>query len=240
MIFQLISRRNTACRSRPLFVRSTNSSSQRRSGFTHTQSFIFSAVRPCPDLFGSGRNVSAFLNCPKATIGSMKSSRTGIGQSGWSTGTLHCFTPCPGRTTAQNFGRSRFALKNLKQGNVVLDGEVVALDERGRASFQELQNRKTSRQPIIYYVFDLLHFNGRDTLDLPLSERKQLLEKICAGFSVALRLNPLFRTKLAALVKQVKALGLEGIVAKRARSIYIPGKESDACRNTGSIRRENL
>jgi len=133
-----------------------------------------------------------------------------------------------GQDYSAEFRPVTFALKNLKQGNVVLDGEIVALDERGRASFQELQNRKTSRRPIIYYVFDLLHFNGRDTLDLPRSERKQLLEKISASFSDPLRLNPLFRTKLPALVKQVKALGLEGIVAKRASSIYIPGKESDA------------
>jgi len=133
-----------------------------------------------------------------------------------------------GQDYSAEFRPVTFALKNLKQGNVVLDGEIVALDERGRASFQELQNLKTSLRPIIYYVFDLLHFNGRDTLDLPRSERKQLLEKISASFSDPLRLNPLFRTKLPALVKQVKALGLEGIVAKRASSIYIPGKESDA------------
>lgn len=133
-----------------------------------------------------------------------------------------------GQDYSLEFRHITFALKNLKQGNIVLDGEIVALDERGRASFQELQNRKRSGQPIVYYVFDLLHLNGRDTLDLPLSKRKEMLEGIGAHFSDPLRLNALFSTELPALVKQVRALGLEGIVAKRASSVYIPGRESDA------------
>lgn len=126
------------------------------------------------------------------------------------------------------FRQITFALKNLKQGNLVLDGEIVALDQRGRASFQELQNHKTSRQPIIYYAFDVLHWNGRDTLDLPLTERKKMLGQIGKHFSDPLRVNPLFRTDLPALVSQVKTLGLEGVVAKRANSLYIPGRESDS------------
>jgi DNA ligase D-like protein (predicted ligase) len=133
-----------------------------------------------------------------------------------------------GQDYSSQFPHIAFALKNLNEGNLVVDGEIVALDEQGRASFQELQNRKTSQRPIIYYVFDLLHLNGRDILDRPLAERKALLDKIGARFVDPLRLNPLFRTALPPLVKQVKALGLEGIVAKRSASIYIPGRESDS------------
>ncbi|HVI78010.1 MAG TPA: hypothetical protein VM715_07570, partial [Candidatus Acidoferrum sp.] len=121
-----------------------------------------------------------------------------------------------------------FALKNLRQKNLVLDGEIVALDERGIASFQDLQNRRTSRQPIVYYVFDVLHLNGRDLLDRPLSERRKVLEEIGGHFADPLRVNPVFRAELAPLIEQVKTVGLEGIVAKRERSIYVPGRESDA------------
>jgi len=64
------------------------------------------------------------------------------------------------------------ALKRLKISGAVFDGEVVALDESGRPSFQELQNVRLTRLPIIYFVFDLLHLNGRDLLDLPLTERR--------------------------------------------------------------------
>ena len=133
-----------------------------------------------------------------------------------------------GQDYSSQFRQITFALKNLNKGDLVVDGELVALDEQGRASFQELQNRRTSKRPIIYYIFDVLHRNGQDTLDLPLRERRKILDEISAHFSDPLRLNPLFRTELAALIKHVKALGLEGIVAKRAGSIYIPGKESDS------------
>ncbi len=135
-----------------------------------------------------------------------------------------------GQDYSSEFRQITFALKNLKQGNLVLDGEVVALDQRGRASFQELQNRKRGGRPIIYYVFDLLHLNGRDTLDLPLRQRKQMLETLGAHFSDPLRVNTLFRTELSTLVRHVKSLGLEGIVAKRYSSAYIAGRESDAWR----------
>ena len=133
-----------------------------------------------------------------------------------------------GQDYSSQFRHIVFGLQTLRQGNLVLDGEVVALDENGRASFQALQNRRTSRKPIVYYVFDVLHHNGHDTLGLPLAERRELLDDIGAHFTDPLRLNPQFRTELPPLVEQVKTMGLEGIVAKRSTSIYIPGKESDA------------
>jgi bifunctional non-homologous end joining protein LigD len=133
-----------------------------------------------------------------------------------------------GQNYTSDFPHIAFALKNLRRGNLVLDGEIVALDVRGRASFQELQNRRTSRQPIVFYVFDVLHFNGRDTLDLTLDERRGLLDELGAHFSDPLRVNPLFRTDLPPLIQQVKTLGLEGVVAKRSDSPYLPGRESDA------------
>jgi DNA ligase D-like protein (predicted ligase) len=133
-----------------------------------------------------------------------------------------------GQDYSSQFRHVVFALKNLNQGNFIFDGEIVALDEHGRATFQELQNRRTSQRPIVYYVFDVLHENGRDTFDLELEQRKQMLDEIGANWSDPLRVNPTFRTQLAPLLQQVKALGLEGIVAKRSSSIYIPGRESDA------------
>lgn len=133
-----------------------------------------------------------------------------------------------GQDYSSQFRHIIFALQTLRRGDLVLDGEIVALDEAGRASFQELQNRRTSRRPIVYYVFDVLHQNGNDTMDLPLSERRKILEEIGTHVSDPIRLNPQFRTKLKPLVNQVKNFGLEGIVAKRTGSIYVPGKESDA------------
>jgi DNA ligase D-like protein (predicted ligase) len=133
-----------------------------------------------------------------------------------------------GQDYSAQFRTIGFALKNLNQGNLVLDGEIVALDDQGRPSFQELQNRRTSKQPIVFYVFDVLHHNGRDLMDLPLSERKRFLEEVAGHPSGSVRLNPVFSTALPPLVDRVKSLGLEGIVAKRANSIYVPGRVSDA------------
>ena len=65
-------------------------------------------------------------------------------------------------------------------------------------------------------------------LELSLEERKAFLNEIAARFSDPLRLNPLFSTELGPLVREVKARSLEGLVAKRFSSIYVPGRESQA------------
>jgi len=122
------------------------------------------------------------------------------------------------------------ALKWLKLKEAVFDGEIVALDESGRPNFQELQNARLTTRPIVYFVFDLLHLKGRDLLDVPLLERRKRLEDVAENFQNPVRLNPSFRVSLAAFTESVRKLGLEGIVAKRLDSIYIPGKESDAWR----------
>ena len=122
------------------------------------------------------------------------------------------------------------ALKWLKLKEAVFDGEVVALDESGRPNFQELQNARLTKLPIVYFIFDLLHLSGRDLLDRPLSERREQLESLATHFSDPLRLNPSFRVPLAAFTESIRQLRLEGIVAKRSDSIYVPGKESDAWR----------
>jgi len=122
------------------------------------------------------------------------------------------------------------ALKWLKLKEAVFDGEVVALDESGRPNFQELQNARLTKLPIVYFIFDLLHLKGRDLLDLPLSERRKQLEQLAINFTNPVRLNPSFHVSLADFTASVQKLGLEGIVAKRSDSIYIPGKESDAWR----------
>lgn len=93
-----------------------------------------------------------------------------------------------------------------------------------------MQNARFTKLPIIYYVFDLLHLRGRDLLNVPLSESRKELEQIAPSFRDPLRLNPSFRVSLADFTATVQKLGLEGIVAKRSDSIYIPGRESDSWR----------
>jgi bifunctional non-homologous end joining protein LigD len=116
--------------------------------------------------------------------------------------------------------------------SAVVDGEVIALDDRGEPDFGLLQARIKGRgaasepTPFVYEVFDLLHLDGRSLLDEPLEERRRLL----AG---ALRPDP--RVRLSehiegegmAFFEAARTRGLEGVMAKDRRSPYVPGKRTD-------------
>jgi bifunctional non-homologous end joining protein LigD len=126
----------------------------------------------------------------------------------------------------------------------VLDGEIVALDERGRPSFSRLQQRSgltrpgdveraRRRTPIRYLLFDLLEVDGRSLLDAPYAERRALLERLVTardGIAVPPAVGEASGDDLAGAVAAALAtseqLGLEGIVAKRIDSRYTPGRRS--------------
>jgi bifunctional non-homologous end joining protein LigD len=108
---------------------------------------------------------------------------------------------------------------------VVLDGEVVAVDDSGRPSFQALQHRGSHRgYQIVFYVFDVLHLNGFDLMNVPLSERRALLPQLLEG--TGLRQSIELPGSVDEIVAAVRGMGLEGIVAKRRDSIYQPGERS--------------
>jgi bifunctional non-homologous end joining protein LigD len=106
--------------------------------------------------------------------------------------------------------------------DVVLDGEVIALDEEGRPSFQALHHQSPSS--IIYYVFDLLHIGDTDLARTPLAQRRKELERVLEGSRV-LRSEALPGTP-EQIEQAVRSLKMEGVVAKRRLSIYEPGKRS--------------
>jgi bifunctional non-homologous end joining protein LigD len=119
------------------------------------------------------------------------------------------------------------ALAKLKTHGAVIDGEVVALDDRGRPSFQDLQNRRSARNAhIVYYAFDLLNLNGDSLLNEPIESRKSKLAALLKGSEVLFSAN-LPGTSYE-VVAAIKKLGLEGIVAKRRNSRYEPGRRSGA------------
>jgi bifunctional non-homologous end joining protein LigD len=110
--------------------------------------------------------------------------------------------------------------------DAVLDGEIVVVDDEGRANFQMLQNyQKSGRGYLIYYVFDLLFVNRHDLTGLPLLRRKELLEKILPSDRY-LRFSDHVPKEGVLFFKVVKDKGLEGIVAKHAQSPYRMGKRS--------------
>jgi bifunctional non-homologous end joining protein LigD len=122
------------------------------------------------------------------------------------------------------------AMKSLPARECVLDGEVVALDEQGRSSFQLLQAREMEarKSPIYLYAFDLLQLDGKSLVSLPLELRKQILENLCAGAGDPIRYSGPIGGDASELLKQVHRLGLEGIIGKQRASIYEPDRRSGA------------
>jgi bifunctional non-homologous end joining protein LigD len=119
------------------------------------------------------------------------------------------------------------ALEDLPD-ETVIDGEVVAFDPRGRPSFNRLQNCAKSDQPIFFYAFDLLMLKGRDTRAGELEARRYLLiEKVLPQLGEPIRLSPALDGDLPDLIKAVNEQKLEGLVAKRKKSVYKSGERSD-------------
>jgi bifunctional non-homologous end joining protein LigD len=114
--------------------------------------------------------------------------------------------------------------------DAIIDGEIVALDEKGRSSFQLLQgfDMGTERPPISFYAFDLLQLNGQDLKRLPIEERKAKLAELLINSTGALRYSISFTKDIDALLEKAKNLGLEGLIGKRAGSQYEVGKRSGA------------
>jgi bifunctional non-homologous end joining protein LigD len=122
-------------------------------------------------------------------------------------------------------------LKNLPSKQAVLDGEVVALDEKGRSSFQLLQSFQMAgvkKPPLFYYVFDLINLDGKDLTGVPLFQRKAMLETLVEKVSPAIRFSPSIKADSGRLMREMKARGLEGLIGKRRDSKYEVGRRSGA------------
>src|SRR5256885_14409106 len=122
------------------------------------------------------------------------------------------------------------AAKNLPADECVLDGEVVALDEKGRSSFQLLQAREMEgrKSPIYFYAFDLLQLDGKSLVSLPLEVRKTVLESVCGDAGDPIRYSGAIGGDANQLLKEVQRRGLEGIIGKLRNSAYEPGRRSGA------------
>lgn len=119
------------------------------------------------------------------------------------------------------------AAARLRARSAIVDGEVVAVDERGRPSFQALQNRSAfPRHTVVFYAFDLLHADGSDLTRLPLAERKTRLGDVVRDSGILL--SAALPGSVADVIEVVRGAGLEGVVAKRRSSPYVAGVRSSA------------
>jgi bifunctional non-homologous end joining protein LigD len=121
--------------------------------------------------------------------------------------------------------------KYVHARTAVIDGEIVALDEQGRASFSLMQQRSGFREPgrrggrdrsirILYYAFDLLYLDGSSLFQVELEQRKELLREIVAASDI-LRYSDHHVGQGTALFHVAEQKGLEGIIGKRRSSHYI-------------------
>jgi len=129
------------------------------------------------------------------------------------------------------------ALRSALPGtDVILDGEIVALDERGRPSFGVLQTRMNVtgagkaralalEHPVAYVIFDLIYLDGRRLLGLPFRERRGLLQELDL-IGANWHSPPYFERGGAELLSASLEQGLEGVVCKRLDSRYLPGRRS--------------
>jgi len=107
--------------------------------------------------------------------------------------------------------------------NAVVDGEIVVLDKSGKSNFGSLQNwRSEADGEIYFYVFDLLWYDGTDLMQLPLTERREVLKEIVPDEGI-ITLSDIFNVNGIEFFEAAKQLGLEGIIAKKADSMYSPG-----------------
>jgi bifunctional non-homologous end joining protein LigD len=115
------------------------------------------------------------------------------------------------------------AIAALRSLTVILDGEAVALDDDGRASFDRLRHRRHD-ETVFLYAFDLIERNGDDLRRDPLEVRKATLLK---GVRAGLRFNEHIEADGPTVFAHACKMGLEGIVSKRKASSYRSGRSPD-------------
>lgn len=107
--------------------------------------------------------------------------------------------------------------------NAVLDGEVIISNKEGISSFSDLQNwRSEADGELLYYVFDLLWLDGYLLFDVPLLQRREILKEILPQHP-AVQLSQTFNAPGTTFYEVAKNMNLEGIIAKKADSVYVPG-----------------
>jgi bifunctional non-homologous end joining protein LigD len=120
------------------------------------------------------------------------------------------------------------AVAKLSVGSCILDGEVCALNDQGKSSFQLLQNAEQTNHPVVYYVFDLLFEGSTDLRKLPLLERKTHLEAILLDAVDPIRPSTFFTKNPENVLHKRESVGAEGSIAKLKTSVYETGRRSGA------------
>ncbi len=119
------------------------------------------------------------------------------------------------------------ALAGLRR-DFTVDGEIVALDDKGRPSFQLLQDARPGGATVYFYAFDLLHDGSESLLSLPLERRRERLMSLFSEARDPVRISAVLQAPAAEVLAAIRRLGLEGVIGKRIGSVYEPGERSGA------------
>ena len=131
-------------------------------------------------------------------------------------------------------------LPRVLRGDALVDGEIVALDDRGRPSFERMQQRMNLARPrevervmatvpVRLLLFDVLEIAGSSVMELPYHRRRELLERLVRPRrGVPVELPAAASGTPAEAFAESRRLGLEGLVAKRIDSTYQPGARTEA------------
>jgi bifunctional non-homologous end joining protein LigD len=128
-----------------------------------------------------------------------------------------------GKPLNERFPSVAAALAALDEGTMI-DGEVVALDDKGRPSFNLLQHHRS--EALVYYVFDVPAWRGQSLAGWTYEKRRELLESM--AMREPLRLSPRLAAPAGRLIAAAREQGFEGLIAKRGDSVYEPGRRSGA------------
>jgi bifunctional non-homologous end joining protein LigD len=114
------------------------------------------------------------------------------------------------------------ALKKWKI-NIIVDGEIVVVNDKGIPDFSDLQGwRSEADGHLNYYLFDILWYDGMDLMGLPLTERRTILRSVIPKNSL-IKISETFDASGSEFFALADKMGLEGIMAKKATSLYTPG-----------------
>src|SRR5207244_13451386 len=105
--------------------------------------------------------------------------------------------------------------------------EIVVIDKSGISNFSALQSwRSEADGELLFYIFDLIWYEGRDLRNLPLHERKIILESVLPKHNSIIKLSNYFKSSGKEFFETAKQMGLEGIIAKNSESSYQPGERT--------------